>query len=314
MNIVFAGTPAFSLPCLHALASSKHRLLAVYTQPDRPAGRGRELQASPVKTWAQTHAVPIYQPVNFKTPEAVDALRSLAPDVMVVIAYGLILPPAVLAIPRWGCINVHASMLPRWRGASPIQQAILHGDTTSGITIMQLDEGMDTGPMLAQTPCPIAHDDTALHLHDKLAQLATTPLLETLDNLPSLNGVMQDASLATYAPKILKEHACIDWTQTAFQIDCQIRAYYPWPIAFTSHDNGIIRIHSAAATNTPCMEPPGTIMGIDKHGILVATSHNALLIKQIQYPGGKALAVSDWLHAGKQRLQIGDVFCQGGLT
>ncbi|HAU1882018.1 TPA: methionyl-tRNA formyltransferase, partial [Legionella pneumophila] len=185
LTVVFAGTPEFGLPCLDALIQSRHHLKAVYTQPDRPAGRGRKLQESPVKEWAINHQIPVYQPLNFKNQEAVDELSALKPDVMVVIAYGLILPKAVLEIPRLGCINVHASLLPRWRGASPIQHAILHGDAESGVTIMQMDVGLDTGPMLCKATCPVTSSDTAGSLHDKLAKMSVKPLLDVLEALAS---------------------------------------------------------------------------------------------------------------------------------
>ena len=202
LNIVFAGTPTFALPCLDALATSTHRLQAIYTQPDRPAGRGRKLQASAVKEWAEAHQLPVFQPLNFKQEGAINELASIAPDIMVVIAYGLILPRAVLELPRFGCINVHASLLPRWRGASPIQQAILHGDAETGITIMQLDAGMDTGPMLTRIPCTIAND-TAGELHDRLSQLAASPLLATLEAIAAgrAQADAPDNNIATHAPK-----------------------------------------------------------------------------------------------------------------
>jgi methionyl-tRNA formyltransferase len=307
LNIVFAGTPAFTLPCLNALASSGHHLQAVYTQPDRPAGRGRSLQASPVKTWAMEHALPVYQPLNFKDPQTVADLATLSPDIIVVIAYGLILPQAVLDIPRLGCINVHASLLPRWRGASPIQQAILHGDRETGITIMQLDAGMDTGAMLTRIPCPIQPDDTAERLHDRLAKLAAKPLLHTLDLLASDQVIAesQDNTLATHAPKIKKEDAAINWHQRATEIERQIRAFNPWPITWTQMDGQILRIYKAREIKHASKDIPGTILSLDKQGMLVVTGENALFIETIQFPGGKALSIADWLNAGRTRLHAG---------
>lgn len=307
LKIVFAGTPEFTLPCLDALAGSTHRLLAVYTQPDRPAGRGRKLQPSAVKSWALAHQLPVYQPLNFKSEEAVAELAALNPDILVVIAYGLILPKKILALPRLGCINVHASLLPRWRGASPIQHAILHGDEQSGVTIMQMDAGMDTGDMLTEVSCPIYPNDTAGSLHDRLAQLASKPLLATLDVLASglAKPKPQDNNQATYAGKIRKEDAAIDWHKTAVEISQQIRAFNPWPIAYTQAGDENLRVHQAQVIDSPCSDVPGTIIAIDKRGMLVTTANKALMIETIQFPGAKAMAVADWLNAGRSQLHVG---------
>jgi len=307
LNIVFAGTPAFGIPCMNALHQSHHNLVAVYSQPDRPAGRGRKLQASAVKEWAIRHEVAVYQPVNFKNPESVAALAALKPDVLIVIAYGLILPRTVLDIPRLGCINVHASLLPRWRGASPIQHAILHGDETSGVTIMQMDVGMDTGAMLAKVECSITSYDTAGSLHDKLAVLSAEPLLATLEQLAvgNIRPETQNSELATYAGKINKEDACINWQESAVAIHRTIRAFNPWPIAYTPLGDEVLRIHQAQVVVTDCPQAPGTIISIDKKGLLVATGQNALMIEKIQFPGGKAISVADWLNTGKTQLQAG---------
>ena len=305
LKIVFAGTPEFALPCLNALATSNHQLQAVYTQPDRPAGRGRKLQASAVKEWATAHQLPIFQPVNFKQEDAINELASITPDIMVVIAYGLILPRAVLELPRFGCINVHASLLPRWRGASPIQQAILHGDVKTGVTIMQLDVGMDTGPMLARIPCTIG-DDTAGALHDRLSQIAAAPLLATLDAIASgqAHPEAQNNNLATHAPKIKKEDASINWQKPAIEIDRQIRAFNPWPIAYTQVEDMTLRIHQARIVMQSDGQKPGTVLSIDKNGMLVATGEHALLIERFQFPGAKAMSVADWLHAGRNQLYV----------
>ncbi|MBL7480551.1 methionyl-tRNA formyltransferase [Legionella bononiensis] len=307
LSIVFAGTPEFGLPCLDALYQSSHQVKAVYTQPDRPAGRGRKLQASAVKEWALAHEIPVYQPLNFKNPETISELAALKPDVMIVIAYGLILPKAVLEIPRLGCINVHASLLPRWRGASPIQHAILYGDAQSGVTIMQMDVGMDTGDMLSTVECPITSFDTAGSLHDKLAQLSAQPLLSTLTALAEhkAHPEAQNNELATYAGKINKEDARINWHDSADQIDCRIRAFYPWPIAYTLVGDEILRIHKAHLSETVSSQPPGTILQIDKKGMLVATGNKAILIEVIQFPGGKAISIADWLNSGKTQLHVG---------
>lgn len=310
LRLVFAGTPEFTLPCLNAIANTNHQLLAVYTQPDRPAGRGRKLQPSAVKTWAISHQIPVYQPLNFKQEETVEALQALQPDILVVIAYGLILPRSVLAIPRLGCINVHASLLPSWRGASPIQHAILHGDSESGVTIMQMDVGMDTGDILAQLKCPIYTEDTAGTLHDRLANLAVEPLLTTLDALAAgkVERTAQNHEIATYAGKIEKQNALINWQQTAVEIDRQIRAFNPWPIAFTLLGNEPLRIHRAHVVAMSHKEAqPGTILAIDKHGMLVATRDQAIMVEVIQFPGGKVMAVADWLNAGRSQLHVNQV-------
>lgn len=307
LNIVFAGTPEFGLPCLDALNQSSHHLTAVYTQPDRPAGRGRKVQFSAVKEWALAHKISVYQPINFKTPEAIAELASLKPDVLVVIAYGLILPPAVLEIPRLGCINVHASLLPRWRGASPIQQAILSGDQESGVTIMQMDAGMDTGAMLCKAKYTINPLDTAGNLHDHLAEISAKPLLETLDALANkkTHPIEQNNSLATYAGKINKEDARINWQDDAAVIDRKIRAFNPWPIAYTALGDEALRIHQAQVVNMDCQQSPGTIISMDKKGMLIATGSKALLILKMQFPGGKVISVADWLNSGKTQLYAG---------
>ncbi len=310
LKIVFAGTPAFGLPCLDALAQSTHEIQAIYTQPDRPAGRGRKLQASAVKEWALTRNIPVYQPLNFKSPEAIAELAALKPDLLIVIAYGLILPKVVLEIPRLGCVNVHASLLPYWRGASPIQHAILHGDSESGVTIMKMDVGMDTGDMLRKVSCPITNTDTATTLHDKLAAISAQPLLQTVEELASNTAKpeVQDGSLATYAGKINKEDALINWQRSAKEIDCQIRAFNPWPIAYTLLDKEVLRIHQAQVVDMDLNQTPGTVLHLDKKGMLVATAHQGLLVEKIQLPGGKVITVADCLNSSKSPLQVGLVF------
>ncbi len=310
LNIVFAGTPEFGLPCLDALLQSKHHIQAIYTQPDRPAGRGRKLQASAVKEWALNHQVPVYQPLNFKNPEAIAELAALKPDVLVVIAYGLILPKAVLEIPRLGCINVHASLLPRWRGASPIQSAILHGDPESGVTIMQMDAGMDTGAMLHKVSCPITASETAQSLHDKLAEISAQPLLHILDELAAQTAKpeIQNNELATYASKINKEDARINWQHTAIEIDRKVRAFNPWPIAYTTLGEEILRIHQAKVVTLPFSQTPGTVVSIDKKGMLIATGDQGLLVERIQLPGAKVISIADWLNSSKSQIDTGFVF------
>ncbi|ASQ44963.1 methionyl-tRNA formyltransferase [Legionella clemsonensis] len=306
MNIVFAGTPEFTLPCLDALFKSSHQLMAVYTQPDRPAGRGRKLQPSAVKNWALLHQIPIYQPENFRSDEEVTTLADLKPDVMVVIAYGLILPRKVLSIPKFGCINVHASLLPRWRGASPIQHALLHGDTETGVTIMQMDAGMDTGDKLAQASCPIFPEDTAETLHNRLAQLAVEPLLSTLKALEQgeAKPEAQNHAEATYASKINKEDAVINWHKEANEIHNQIRAYNPWPVAYTRAGEEVVRIHRAHVVEYDGEAVPGTILKLDKQGMLVATGKDAIRVECIQFPGAKMMKIVDWLNAHRSQLHV----------
>lgn len=305
LNIVFAATPEFALPCLDAIKASHHKLKAIYTQPDRPAGRGRQIQASAVKSWAQELHLPVYQPLNFKDSKSVQTLADLNPDVMVVIAYGLILPQSVLDIPKLGCINVHASLLPHWRGASPIQQAILHGDAETGVTIMQMDAGMDTGDILATVSCPVDAKETAGSLHDKLAQLAASPLLSTLDKLAAgdIEAEPQNHKHATYAPKIRKQDAYINWSESATCIERKIRAFNPWPIAFTYADKTLLRVHQARVVSSTTTKAPGTIMVMNQAGIQVATGKQILSIERLQFPGGKILSVRDWLNSKRNQLQ-----------
>ncbi len=308
-RIVFAGTPEFGLPCLEALAQSPHSLIAIYTQPDRPAGRGRHVQASAVKQWALQHQIPVHQPLHFKNEQDIAELQALKPDLLIVIAYGLILPKAVLAIPSLGCINVHASLLPRWRGASPIQQAILHGDNQTGVSIMQMDVGMDTGPVFCKQECLIEVSDTAGSLHDRLAGLSAKPLLDTINALAvhSIHPLVQSKDGVTYANKITKEDARIDWQEPAQVIARKIRAFHPWPIAYTFVKDTLMRIHQAHWVELDRPQKPGTILGLDKKGLLVATSNQAILIDKIQFPGSKVISVTDWLNSGKSNLQPGSV-------
>ncbi|PJD94059.1 MAG: methionyl-tRNA formyltransferase [Legionella sp.] len=307
LNIVFAGTPEFGIPCLNALYHSNHHISAIYTQPDRPAGRGQKVQESAVKIWGVAHHIPIYQPLNFKTLQAIEDLEALKPDLMIVIAYGLILPTRVLEIPRFGCVNVHASLLPRWRGASPIQQAILAGDTETGVAIMQMDAGMDTGPYFTLKRCDISPKDTATSLHQRLSDLSSEPLLQTIDAIAAgtAKTVPQSMDGITYASKIKKQDAAIDWHQTAETIDCLIRAYYPWPIAFTHANDMVIRIHQASPVSHTGTQPPGTILAVDRTGILVKAAQDAMLITTIQCPGGRAISIADYLNANRQDLKIG---------
>lgn len=306
LKIIFAGTPEFGLPCLKALARENIVIQAIYTQPDRPAGRGRELQASPIKKWGLEHKIPILQPHNFKKLDTVKELQNFKPDLMVVIAYGLILPKSVLDIPKYGCINVHASILPKWRGASPIQHAILSGDAETGVAIMQMDIGMDTGDYYKIAKTAIEENDNAKSLHDKLASLAVDPLLETLANIDkNLQATKQDDAQATYAPKISKQDAAINWSQCAQQIANLIRAFNPWPLAYTNADTTRFQIIKAKATNIQHSTQPGTVLAINKDGILVSAAVNqALLIEEIKLPGKKTSKVADYINSNNKAIQI----------
>lgn len=310
LKIAFAGTPAFGLPCLKDIHQSQHNVVAVYTQPDRPSGRGQKLKASPIKMWALEHNIPVYQPANFKQAEAVETLRSLDLDVMVVIAYGLILPESVLNIPRFGCINGHASILPRWRGASPIQRAIQHRDKYSGVTIMQMDKGMDTGDILAVAACDIETDDTGGSLHDKLSLMATKPMLETLEQIHqgSLSPTPQTDDKATYAPKISKQEARIDWHHQSNVIDAVIRAFNPWPVAHTTLNNLFVKIYQSELTNQISQLEPGTITAFNREGLFVSTGDYDLKITRLQLPGKKPVSSIELYNGHSSNWQPGNQF------
>ena len=299
MKIVFAGTPEFSVPALQSLLDSPHDVIAVYTQPDRPAGRGRRTTASPVKQLALQHDLTVYQPESLKTEAAPQALTALQPDLMIVIAYGLILPPAALAIPRLGCINVHASLLPRWRGAAPIQRAILAGDTETGVCLMQMDAGLDTGPVLASTVYPIAAADTGSRLHDKLAQLGAQLLSDNLAALErgELKPRQQDEALACYADKLKKSEAQIDWNAPAVEIMRRIRAFNAWPVAETRYADRQLRIWDALVVPGDAEALPGTVQSVDKTGIEVACGAGRLRLLELQLPGARAVTAGEFINA-----------------
>jgi methionyl-tRNA formyltransferase len=311
LRIVFAGTPEFAAESLKALLQQgEHEVVAVYTQPDRPAGRGRELKASPVKELALARRIPVYQPVNFKDPDTVAELEALHPDLMVVAAYGLILPKSVLAIPRLGCLNVHASLLPRWRGAAPIQRAILAGDRETGITIMQMEEGLDTGPMRYRVSCPISPNDTGASLHDRLALLGGEALVAALELLQedALPSEAQSGAEATYAAKLNKEEARLDWTRPASELACAVRAYNPVPIAFTTLGGQPVRIWEAAAIEETTTAPAGMIIAADRDGLRVAAGAGSVLqVETLQLPGGKPLSVLQLLNARRDQLAPGQI-------
>jgi methionyl-tRNA formyltransferase len=298
LRIVFAGTPGFAVPSLLALRSAGHDICAVYTQPDRPAGRGRQLAASPVKQNAI--GLPILQPKSLRNGDAQNQLAALQPDLIVVVAYGLLLPAAVLATPRLGCINVHASLLPRWRGAAPIQRALLAGDRESGITLMQMDVGLDTGPILAQTAISLSTTMTSGELHDQLALLGAQTLVRLLPDLAAgkITPQSQDEALVTYAPKLEKTEAELDWSRSALDLMRQVLAFNPWPVAQTQADGRILRIWQAEAQTTGANEAvPGTVIRETSAGIDVATGAGVLRLTKLQVPGKRPLAVADFVNA-----------------
>jgi methionyl-tRNA formyltransferase len=305
LKIIFAGTPSFAARALEALLANNHEIVAVLTQPDRPAGRGMQLMPSPVKLVALRHGIPVLQPLTLKSAE-VQQLAAFKSDVMVVAAYGLLLPLPVLLTPRLGCLNIHASLLPRWRGAAPIQRAILAGDSETGITIMQMDEGLDTGAMLLKKTCQITLMDTAQTLHDKLAELGAEAIIEVLDNLKqrNLHAEVHDASQATYAAKIVKAEALLDWTQTASQLQRAVRAYNPVPGAFTTLHGTTIKIWQASTTENSAAKAsevaekqsePGRVLAVNKHSIQVACGQGTLQLEVLQRPNGKSLPAAQFV-------------------
>ncbi len=309
LRILFAGTPPFSAHILRALTKTSHTIIGVYTQPDRKKGRGQHLMPSPVKSLAIELGIPVYQPARLKDPAEHEILSKLKPDVLVVVAYGLILPATVLAIPTHGCINIHASDLPRWRGAAPIQRAILAGDTQTGVCIMQMDAGLDTGDVLNRVHTPIYASDTSETLHDRLMDIGAKALIETLEQLEQglLQPEKQDNDLATYANKITKEEARLDWKQNAKALDCQIRGFNPWPVAYTQLNTLDIRIFSAEPIDNASTDlEPGTILESEASGIQVATGEGGILkLLALQLPGSKRLAVREILNAKKELFQKG---------
>lgn len=287
------------MPALEALLRSPHRIVAVYTQPDRPAGRGQQVAASAVKQCAMRHGVPVEQPATLKDADAVERLKQWSADLMVVAAYGLLLPQSVLQTPRLGCINIHASLLPRWRGAAPIQRAISAGDTQSGVTIMQMEAGLDTGPTLLARPTPIAARETAASLHDRLAALGAQALLDALDEimLDKATPRAQPAEGVTYAAKIRKEEASIDWTRSAPEIDRQIRAFNPWPIAQTQWNGQQLRVWEAVPIESLAIATPGTVLATGAGGIDVGTGGGVLRLTRVQAAGRKAMSAAEFLKA-----------------
>ena len=328
MRIIFAGTPEFAVSPLKALLESQHEIIGVYTQPDRPSGRGRTLHKSPVKQLAEQHKLPIFQPESLKDIQAQTLFRELHADLMIVVAYGLILPPAILSMPQYGCINIHASLLPRWRGAAPIQHAILSGDNMTGISIMQMDAGLDTGDVLFTQSCSIEAEETSQTLHDKLAILGSKTLIHVLEKFVegTIVAIPQPSAGVTYAHKILKEHAKMDWQASAIDLERKIRAFNPWPIAFTHFQNDksdqkdqneafriwaakIVRTNENALQKGENEKSPGTLLQATEQGIDVATGDGILRILEMQLPGGKRLPIREILHSKAEIFQVGKVFC-----
>ncbi len=315
MRIAFAGTPEFALPALRALTASGHEIVGVLTQPDRPRGRGRLVTPSPVKQAALAHGLPVSQPATLATRESQAELRAWRPQLLVVVAYGLILPASVLELPRLGCLNIHASLLPRWRGAAPIQRAILAGDAETGVSIMQMDAGLDTGPVLLERRVAIDRTMTSGVLHERLAALGAEALLEALRQIESgaAHPRPQPVEGATYAPKIAKSEALIDWRMSALEIERQVRAFNPWPIAETRLFGESLRILAASAENSAASaaagaplqtesrgpEEAGTILAVRRDAILVQCGEGQLALTELQLPGRKALAAAQFANSGR---------------
>ncbi|WP_252272327.1 methionyl-tRNA formyltransferase [Pseudomonas subflava] len=310
MRIVFAGTPEFAAQHLQALLDAGKQVVAVYTQPDRPAGRGQKLMPSPVKQLALQHAIPVYQPQTLRDQAAQAELAALQPDLMVVVAYGLILPQVVLDTPRLGCINSHASLLPRWRGAAPIQRAVQAGDAESGVTVMQMEAGLDTGPMLLKVSTAISADDTGGSLHDRLSQLGSQAVVEAVSKLAAgeLRGEVQDDSLATYAHKLNKDEARLDWSRPSVELERLVRAFNPWPICHSTLNGEPLKV--LAAQLGEGSGAPGTVLAADKSGLTVACGEGALRLTRLQLPGGKPLAFSDLYNSRREQFAAGLVLGQ----
>ncbi|WP_263263609.1 methionyl-tRNA formyltransferase [Pseudomonas sp. RIT-PI-S] len=310
MRLVFAGTPEFAAEHLQALLGGAHQIVAVYTQPDRPAGRGQKLMPSPVKQLALAHGIPVYQPQTLRNAEAQAELAALTPDLMVVVAYGLILPQAVLDIPRLGCINSHASLLPRWRGAAPIQRAIEAGDSLSGVTVMRMEAGLDTGPMLLKATTPISAEDTGGSLHDRLARLGPPAVVEAIEGLAAgtLEGEPQTDADATYAHKLNKDEARLAWGRPAAELERQVRAFFPWPVCHGLLHGEVVKVLAAQVVEGSGV--PGEIIASGKHGLTVACGEGALCLTRLQLPGGKPLAFSDLYNSRREFFSPGAVFAQ----
>lgn len=310
MKVVFAGSPEFSTHALKALVGSKHQVVAVYSQPDKPKGRGKKLTVTPVKAVAECLNIPVLTPKNFKEATDREKLASFDADVMIVIAYGLILPESVLNLFKYGCINLHASILPKYRGASPIQEALLKGDEESGVSVMQMDKGMDTGEVLAIAKCPIDKMDNALMLHDKLAAVGIPSLLSLLDDLDegkSVPSKKQDDAKASYCQKIQKQDALISWLDDATTNINKIRAYNPWPMAYFSWQDKTIRVLQATKMDLESDHQPGEILAYDKDGLVIACAKDAIKITMLQLPGKKAIEIKDCVNGNANLFSINQV-------
>jgi len=299
LAVAFAGTPDFALPAIDAVAASRHRIVVVYTQPDRPAGRGRKLAASPVKQRALALSLPVEQPRSLRDPDAQAGLSRYAPDVMLVVAYGLLLPQAVLDTPRLGCLNIHGSLLPRWRGAAPVARAIEAGDAQTGVCIMRMEAGLDTGPVLRCRKTAIGSRENAGELQSRLAVAGAALAVEALDAIAagSVVATPQDESRATYARKLDKSEARLDWREPARVLERRVRAFNPWPVAEAVFDGGQIRLFDAQAVATGCAVPPGTILSADASGIVVMTGDEALALLKVQLPGRRAVSAAEFANA-----------------
>ncbi len=306
MKIIFAGTPEFALPSLQALLDSDHQIIAVYTQPDRPSGRGQKLVSSPVKLLAEQHKIPVYQPKSLRDVSVQQQLAALKPDVMAVVAYGLLLPKAVLNIPKHGCVNVHPSILPRWRGAAPLQRTILAGDKETAVATMQLDVGMDTGPILMLEKTAVKPNETSGQLHDRLAIVGGALLVKTFDLMVQgkLDPTPQSTEGVLHAAKVTKKEAKIDWEQPATRIHNLICGYNPWPVAHTLYFRQVLRIWEAEVINEKIDAFPGVIIQATKAGIDVATTKGMLRITRLQLPGGKPLTAAEFLNREHGRIEI----------
>lgn len=313
MKLIFAGTPEFAVPTLQTLLDSQHEVVAAYTQPDRPAGRGRSVRASPIKILAEQQGVPVIQPQTLKDELAAAELKGLHADLMVVVAYGLILPVNILEIPRFGCLNVHASLLPRWRGAAPIQRSILAGDTETGITIMQMDVGLDTGDMLKRETVRIMDETTAQELHDELASLGADALLqvvEALDRGEPPEPEQQDDTLATYAEKLNKQEAQINWNLPSREIMRQVKAFNPWPVSFTRQSGKTLRVWDACLSQASKNAQPGTLINIEDDQPVIACGSGALKLLEVQPEGKKRMPAKAYMNARKAELKPGLIFGQ----
>ncbi len=299
LKIIYAGTPEFAVPALQALLSGEHQVEAVYTQPDRPAGRGRKLQASPVKACALEHGLPVHQPENFKSSDDLDTLIGLQADLMIVAAYGLLLPPAVLAAPRLGCINIHASLLPRWRGASPIQQAILGGDRYSGVTLMKMEQGLDSGDMIASRSVEIDNHWSAGDLHDALAPLGAELLMTSIADIENAlqNAIAQDEAEVTYAPRLVKQQAEVEWDKPLQLLLREVRAFNPWPVSYTAIDGQHLRLWRARAGRQQTTDAPGIVVAHDSNGVYVQCGDGVMQVTELQFSGRKRCDAAQALNA-----------------